>query len=156
MQSTNAQHKRTKATHPKKHEYPKHLHRKPDQRPPHQNQQHARPERQRAFPLVPAREEHECPLGPEEERDADEEEDVAHGEQGAVEEQDQAEDEEEAAAAAEGDADFCRKRAVSIVWLYGRVFVLVLFFSGLLLGWDWDWDVLCESESHIVGMVGGR
>ena len=105
-------------THPEEHEYPKHLHREPNQRPPHENQQHARPERQRAFPLVPAGEEHKRPLGPEEEGDADEEEDVAHGEQGAVEEQDQAEDEEEAAAAAEGDADFCWKRESLFVLLY--------------------------------------
>ena len=105
-------------THPEEHEYPKHLHREPNQRPPHENQQHARPKRQRAFPLVPAREEHKRPLRAEEERDADEEEDVAHGEQGAVEEQDQAEDEEEAAAAAEGDADFCWKRESLLVLLY--------------------------------------
>ena len=110
--------KETKQTHPKKHKHAKHLHPKPYERPPHQNQQHARPKRQRALPLVLAGEKHKCSLGPEEQGDADEEEDVAHGEQGAVEEQDQAEDEEEAAAAAEGDADFCRKREALSVLLY--------------------------------------
>jgi hypothetical protein len=99
--------KKTKQTHPKKHKHAKHLDPKPYERPPHQNQQHARPKRQRALPLVLAGEKHKCSLGPEEQGDADEEEDVAHGEQGAVEEEDQAEEEEEAAARAEGDADFC-------------------------------------------------
>lgn len=54
----------------------------------------------------------------EQERDADQEEDVAHCEQGAVEEEDQAEKEEEAAAAAEGDADFCGCQVV-LVWFLG-------------------------------------
>jgi hypothetical protein len=93
-------------TYPKKHKYPKQFHPKPNQRPPHKNEQHARPKRQRALPLVLPREEHKRPLRTEEEGDADEEEDVAHGQQSAVEEENQAEDEEEAAAAAEGDTDF--------------------------------------------------
>lgn len=120
-------------THPKQNKYPKHLHRKPDQRPPHQNQQHARPERQRAFPLVPAGEEHKRPLRAEEQRDADEEEDVAHGEQGAVEEQDQAEDEEEAAAAAEGDADFWRESIVSLICVLRGIGISSLLLLGRTL-----------------------
>jgi hypothetical protein len=97
-------------THPKQHEYPKQLHPEPNQRPLHQDEQHARPKRQRALPLLLAREEDKRPLRAEQQRDADQEEDVAHGQQGAVEEEDQAEQEEEAAAAAEGDADFCEGR----------------------------------------------
>jgi hypothetical protein len=98
--------KKQNVTHPKQHKYPKQLYPKPNQRPLHQDEQHARPESQSALPLLFAREEDKRPLRAEEERDADEEQDVAHGEQGAVEEEDQAEQEEEAAAAAEGDADF--------------------------------------------------
>ena len=113
---------RTSRTYPEKHKYPKQFHSKANQRPPHENQQHTRPECQRALPLVFARKEHKRPLGSEEERDADEEEDVAHGQQSAVEEQDQAEDEEEAAAAAEGDADFCEgESGVSILSGIGDV-----------------------------------
>ena len=125
-------------TYPKQHKYPKQFHPKPNQRPPHENQQHARPESQRALPLVFPREEDERPLWAEEQRDADEEEDVAHGQQGAVEEEDQAEDEEEAAAAAEGDADLCEGGGVSIVGLVAQL-VLVFWREG---------DVLCESESQ--------
>ena len=98
--------KTTATTHPEQHENPKYLHREADQRPAHQDQQHARPERQRAAPLAAAREEGERALRAQQQRDADEEQDVAHGQQRAVEEQDQPEGEEEAAAAAEGYADF--------------------------------------------------
>ena len=97
----------SKTTHPKQHEYPKQLHPKPNQRPLHQDEQHAGPKRQRALPLLFAREEDKRPLRAEQERDADEEQDVAHCEQSAVEEEDQAEQEEEAAAAAEGHTDLC-------------------------------------------------
>jgi hypothetical protein len=88
-------------------------------------------------------------LRTEEERDADEEEDVAHGQQGAVEEQDQAEDEEEAAAAAEGDADF---------W---DIFVSIL--CGLGEDCFFDWTVGTYSASRRATLsawwargVGGR
>jgi hypothetical protein len=117
----------SKTTHPKKHKYPKQLHPKPNQRPLHQDEQHARPESQRALPLLFAREEDKRPLRAEEERDADEEQDVAHGEQGAVEEEDQAEQEEEAAAAAEGDADFWWMSAVvhALGWVSGSIWRIV-------------------------------
>lgn len=118
-------------THPEQNEYPKQLHPKPDQRPPHKNEQHARPERQRAPPLVLAREEDESALRAQQQRDADEEQDVAHRQQRPVEEQDQAEQEEEAAAAAEGDADLC---------------VLVSFCARRFRGRVRDG--LCESESQ--------
>lgn len=83
------------------------LDQKPDKRPTDQNQQHAGPEGEGAAPFLFSREEGKGALRAEEERDADEEQNVAHGEQGAVEEEDHAEEEEEAAAAAEGDSDFC-------------------------------------------------
>ena len=105
-------------THSKQHEYPKQFHPKPNQRPLHQNKQYACPKRQSALPLLFAREEDKRPLRAEQERDADQEEDVAHREQCAVEEEDQAEQEEEAAAAAEGDADFCGCQVV-LVWFLG-------------------------------------
>lgn len=123
------------STHPEQHKYPEQLNSKSNQRPPHENQQHARPERQSAFPFVLAREEDERSLGPEEERYADQEEDVAHREQGAVEEEDQAEQEEEATTAAEGDADLCDRAYVSIV--------------ALVVWREWcEGDGLCESESQ--------
>jgi hypothetical protein len=124
----------SKTTHPKQHKYPKQLHPKPNQRPLHQDKQHARPESQRALPLLFAREKDKRPLRAEEERDADEEQDVAHGEQGAVEEEDQAEQEEEAAAAAEGDADFCRCRVMS-VW-FGLVCL-----SGVCSSFSFFWEM---------------
>jgi hypothetical protein len=96
-----------KATHPEQHEYPKQFHPEPNQRPLHQDEQHTSPERKCALPLLFAREEDKCPLRAEQQRDSDQEEDVAHCQQGAVEEEDQAEEEEEAAAAAESDADLC-------------------------------------------------
>jgi hypothetical protein len=124
----------SKTTHPKQHKYPKQFHPKPNQRPLHQDKQHARPESQRALPLLFAREKDKRPLRAEEECDSHEEQDVAHGEQGAVEEEDQAEQEEEAAAAAEGDADFCRCRVMS-VW-FGLVCL-----SGFCSSFSFFWEM---------------
>lgn len=120
---------------PKQHKNPITLHSKPHKRPPHQYKQYPRPKSRASPPFLAAGEEGEGPLGAEEEGYPDEEEDVAHGEQGAVEEEDKAEDEEEetcivilvcsislrpnwgrviATAAAEGYADFCEKLLVRL------------------------------------------
>lgn len=82
---------------PKQDKNPIALHHEPHQRPAQQDQKDTCPEGRATTPLLSPREEEEGALGPEEQGDADEEEDVAHGEQGAVEEEDEAEEEEEAA-----------------------------------------------------------
>lgn len=94
--STSPPNRKMPKTYPKQDEDPITLHRKPDQRPPHQNQQYARPKRQATAPFLFACEEEKCSLRAEEERDAYEEEDVAHGKESTVKEEDEAEDEEEA------------------------------------------------------------
>lgn len=74
----------------------------------------------------------------EEKGDADKEEDVAHGQQGAVEEEDESEDEEEGAAAAEAHTDlYCKRHMLAARHRLGL----------------WVEVVLCESDSHKVGML---
>ncbi|KAK3049416.1 hypothetical protein LTR09_009335 [Extremus antarcticus] len=93
---------------PKQVENPYQLDSESYDRPAHQDQQNptTNPKRRTPPPLVSPRKKQKCPLRPEEEGDADEEEDVAHGEQGTVEEEDEAEEEEEGAAGAETYAEF--------------------------------------------------
>ena len=64
---------------PKQIKDPHTLHTKPGKRPPQQNQEYTCPKGSTTAPFLPPREEEEGTLWPEEERDADEEEDVAHG-----------------------------------------------------------------------------
>lgn len=90
----------------KEDEHPITLHRKPHKRPPHQNQQNSRPKCRCSPPFLSSGEKSEGSLRAEEEGDADEEENVAHGKEGAIKKEDEAEEEEEAAACAECDADF--------------------------------------------------
>lgn len=54
-------------------------------------------------------------MGTEKKGDANQEEDVAHGEERAIEEEDEAEKEEEGAAAAEADTDLCCERYMSAI-----------------------------------------
>lgn len=77
------------------------------------------------------------------------EEDVAHGEQGAVEEEDEAEEEEEDAAGGEGDADFCW-----VSWDTSAMFASSVQAIGLGPGECGEVcrAVLCESDSQYVGI----
>jgi hypothetical protein len=64
------------------------LHHEPNKRPSRQYEYDAEPERRTTTPFVAAGEEEKCTLRTQEERYADEEENVAHGEEGTVEEED--------------------------------------------------------------------
>ncbi|KAK3115858.1 hypothetical protein LTR53_004358 [Teratosphaeriaceae sp. CCFEE 6253] len=73
------------------------LHREPHKRPPDQDEQDPGPEGETTAPFLPSREEGEGARRAEQQAHADEEEDVAHGQQGAIEEEDEAEEQEEEA-----------------------------------------------------------
>lgn len=82
----------------KQHEYPIQLDHKPNEGPSQQYQGNTGDERDSAFELLSPSEEGERLLDPDDQRETDEEEDVAHCEHGAVEEEKDAAEEEEAAA----------------------------------------------------------
>ena len=83
------------------------LNQEADKRPPHQYQANPRRERRRALDFLSSRKEGESLLDADDQRQADEEEDVAHCEHGSVEEEEHAAEEEEATTGAEGYAYFC-------------------------------------------------
>lgn len=71
------------------------FHHKPNKRPPHQDQEYARPERSTTSPFLLSCKEQECSLWSKKKCYADKKEDVTHGKKGAVEEEDQTEEQEE-------------------------------------------------------------
>lgn len=101
------------------------LNHKSNESPSRQNQQNSCSKRQRTLPLSAIGKEGEGFRRTDESRDADKEENVAHGQKSAVEEEEDAKGQEESAGRCKGCADLCILVSIALVSLYGDAAMLL-------------------------------